>query len=123
MLQDKSAIKEIRSFFVFDWLENKRKDIYNNIESSHIKFSGKWTKTNIFWSSIMFLIEAMLLLFLVEQTRIGNIDVGQVILILQSNVLFVSSDEAKEIARLQRELRDTKDALEVLKKAIGILGK
>lgn len=32
------------------------------------------------------------------------------------------SDEAKEIARLQRELRDTKDALEVLKKAIGILG-
>lgn len=33
-----------------------------------------------------------------------------------------SSDEAKEIVRLQRELRDTKDALEVLKKAIGILG-
>ena len=34
-----------------------------------------------------------------------------------------ASGEAKEIARLQRELRDTKDALEVLKKAIGILGK
>ena len=34
-----------------------------------------------------------------------------------------ASDEAKEIARLQRELRDTKDALEVLKKAIVILGK
>ena len=33
-----------------------------------------------------------------------------------------SSDEEKEIARLQRELRDTKDALEILKKAIGILG-
>lgn len=34
-----------------------------------------------------------------------------------------SSDEQKEIARLKRELRDTQDALEVLKKAIGILGK
>lgn len=34
-----------------------------------------------------------------------------------------ASDDAKEIARLQRELRDAKDALEVLKKAIGILGK
>ena len=34
-----------------------------------------------------------------------------------------SSDEAKEIARLKRELRDTKDALEILKKAIGILEK
>lgn len=34
-----------------------------------------------------------------------------------------ASDEAKEIARLQRELRDAKDALEILKKAIGILGK
>jgi len=33
------------------------------------------------------------------------------------------SDEAKEIARLKRELRDTQDALEILKKAIGILGK
>jgi len=33
-----------------------------------------------------------------------------------------SSDEAKEIARLKKELRDTKDALDVLKKAIGILG-
>ena len=34
-----------------------------------------------------------------------------------------SSDEAKEIARLKRELRDTQDALDVLKKAISILGK
>ncbi len=34
-----------------------------------------------------------------------------------------ASNEAKEIARFQRELRDTKDALEVLKKAISILGK
>ena len=33
------------------------------------------------------------------------------------------SDEAKEIARLKKELRDTQDALEILKKAIGILGK
>ncbi|AGK97953.1 transposase [Clostridium pasteurianum] len=34
-----------------------------------------------------------------------------------------ASDEQKEIARLKRELRDTKDALDVLKKAISILGK
>ena len=33
-----------------------------------------------------------------------------------------SSDEAKETARLKRELRDTQDALEILKKAISILG-
>ena len=33
------------------------------------------------------------------------------------------SDEAKENARLRKELRDTQDALEILKKAIGILGK
>lgn len=34
-----------------------------------------------------------------------------------------SSDEAKENARLKKELRDTKDALDILKKAISILGK
>lgn len=33
------------------------------------------------------------------------------------------SDEAKEIARLRKELRDTQDALNILKKAISILGK
>lgn len=33
-----------------------------------------------------------------------------------------ASDEAKEIARLKREMRDTKDTLDVLKKAISILG-
>ena len=35
----------------------------------------------------------------------------------------MESDEEKENIRLRRELRDTKDALEVLKKAISILGK
>ena len=34
-----------------------------------------------------------------------------------------ASEEAKEIARLKRELRDAQDALDVLKKAINILGK
>ena len=34
-----------------------------------------------------------------------------------------SSEEAKEIACLKKELKDTQDALEILKKAIGILGK
>ncbi len=34
-----------------------------------------------------------------------------------------ASDEAKENALLKKELRDTKDALEILKKALGILGK
>lgn len=33
-----------------------------------------------------------------------------------------ASDEQKEIARLKKELRDAQDALEVLKKAISILG-
>ena len=32
------------------------------------------------------------------------------------------SDEAKENARLKKELRDTQDALAILKKAIGIVG-
>ena len=32
------------------------------------------------------------------------------------------SDDKKEIARLKRELRDAQDSLDVLKKAIGILG-
>ena len=34
-----------------------------------------------------------------------------------------ASDEQKEIACLRRELRDAQDALDVLKKAINILGK
>lgn len=33
-----------------------------------------------------------------------------------------SSDKDKEIARLKKELKDTQDALTILKKAMGILG-
>ena len=33
------------------------------------------------------------------------------------------SDDAKEPARLRKELRDTQDALDILKKAVGIPGK
>ena len=33
------------------------------------------------------------------------------------------SEIQRENARLKRELRDTQDALDVLKKAIGIMGK
>lgn len=32
-----------------------------------------------------------------------------------------NSDAEKEIARLKKELRDSQDALEILKKAMGIL--
>lgn len=34
-----------------------------------------------------------------------------------------ANDEQKEIARLKRELSDTTDALDILKRAISILGK
>lgn len=34
-----------------------------------------------------------------------------------------SSDEAKEIAHLKREFKNTQEALEILKKAMGILSK
>lgn len=34
-----------------------------------------------------------------------------------------SSDAEKEIARLKKELRDSQDALDILKKAMGILSK
>lgn len=47
-------------------------------------------------------------------------DTGKVVMRGSGNY---ASDEQKEIDRLKRELRDTKDALEILKKAIGILGK
>ena len=47
-------------------------------------------------------------------------DTGKVVMRGSGNY---ASDEQMEIARLKRELRDTKDALEILKKAIGILGK
>ena len=38
-------------------------------------------------------------------------------------LVIYSSDDKKEIARLKRQLRDAEDALDVLKKAISILGK
>ena len=36
---------------------------------------------------------------------------------------YFESDEAKEIARLKKELKDSQDALTILKKAMGILAR
>lgn len=51
-----------------------------------------------------------------EASQSGN---GKVKMVGSGNY---QSEEAKENARLRRELRDTKDALDILKKAISILG-
>lgn len=51
--------------------------------------------------------------------RVANENKGEVATRGSGNY---QSDEVKENARLKKELRDTKDALEILKKAISILG-
>ena len=42
---------------------------------------------------------------------------------LDKIVINMGVGEAKENSKLRKELKDTKDALEILKKAISILGK
>ena len=64
-----------------------------------------------------------------KELRIGNSTLAKWITAAKANNGTVlhrgsgnyKSDEQKEIARLKKELRDSQDALEILKKAIGIL--
>ena len=54
-----------------------------------------------------------------EIKLLGSLDYKKVKDLLDRNI---ESEEQREIARLKRELRDAQDALDVLKKAISILG-
>lgn len=64
-----------------------------------------------------------------KELKIGNSTLNNWIRLAKSNEGVVnhrgsgnfSSDSEKEIARLTKELRDSRDAIEILKKAIGIL--
>ncbi len=88
LLQSYDYIKEIRCYSLNNWFEKKRVGIYDEILNAQLGFSNKWSKLNIFWSAIMFLIEALLFFFLLQQT-LTNLLIAQVILVIQNNELFV----------------------------------
>lgn len=91
LLQMKKSAKEIKNYGVFSWIEKKRKNVYDDIVKTHMSFSFKWTKLNIVWSSIMYLLEGLLLFLLLQQAMANEIGIGEIVFVIQSNMLFISN--------------------------------
>lgn len=64
ILWKKECVKEIRFFNLAEWIENKRRKVFREIENINKKFSAKWTKINIGWSLFMYILEGIFMDYL-----------------------------------------------------------
>lgn len=91
IIKQRENIKEIRSYNIAFWLEKKREQVYEEIKNKNLAISKKWTKINILWAMLMFIMEAVLYLMLYKQLTMHEIQISQVILLIQNCFLFVGN--------------------------------
>lgn len=89
--QMREYAKELRSYDLNKWIEIHRHNVYMEMRDKHVTFSLKWIKKSIVWVGIMFFLEGLLYGLLFLQKKIGTISIDQIVLVIQSNGLFLSS--------------------------------
>lgn len=83
ILWKKECVKEIRFFNLAEWIENKRRKVFREIENINKKFSAKWTKINIGWSLFMYILEGIFYGLLVGALIANKIEIGGVVFLIQ----------------------------------------
>lgn len=91
ILWKKECVKEIRFFNLAEWIENKRRKVFREIENINKKFSAKWTKINIGWSLFMYILEGIFYGLLVGALIANKIEIGGVVFLIQCHGTFISS--------------------------------
>lgn len=89
LLQERSNAKEIRAYCLFDWIEEKRKEIFEKMKDLDCAFNKKWAVINSIWATVMFGLEGGIYLFLLYQYTNKSIKVENAIVIIESITLFI----------------------------------
>ncbi|MGB8453201.1 MAG: ABC transporter ATP-binding protein [Anaerocolumna sp.] len=84
LVMDRTKIKEIKSYKIFSWIEEKRLEQFDQVKREHLKFSMKWIRINILWASLMLFFENSILMFICYQVITTAIRLDQMILLTQS---------------------------------------
>lgn len=91
LLHQREYVKEIRSYKLNNWIENKRHNEYSKMMKKQLGFSKKWLIVNGIWTLLMFGCELILYLCFLYYKLRGTISLDQITFVIQSNSLFLQS--------------------------------
>lgn len=89
--KDKNAAKEIRQSLNFDWIEEKRLEIFDLLVKISLKYSKKWMSINLLWASIMFVLEAIYLILVYIVFKISIISLDTLLYMFQAQQTYIAS--------------------------------
>lgn len=90
LFTNKAMTKEIRSYQLYGWFENKRKKVYDNIMNYQLKQNKKWIKINSIVALMMYTLELAVYIIAIFQSIKGNISIDQIVFVIESNGIFIS---------------------------------
>lgn len=91
LFQKKENLKDIKSNDLNEWISKKYVELLEEKEKIHFRFIRKWNFISVIWSFIMYGLEVVLLLVLIFEYNKNNIEIGGVVLILQSHEMVLSN--------------------------------
>lgn len=91
LLQERTCAKEIRSYKLYAWMEEKRKTIYNKLVENDCNFNKRWMNINFVWGCVMFSLEGGIYCCLIYQFIHGIIQIENIVVIIESITVFISS--------------------------------
>lgn len=89
LIQERYNTKEIRSYRIFEWLEEKRINVYNILKLRDCNFSKKWARINCVWAFIMYILEALLYVIMLYDSINLIISIDQVIVVIRSSEIII----------------------------------
>ena len=89
IMYNKEMAKELKSYLLYDWIEEKRTKTYKCIQSIQLKENKRWLHINSIVAIVMFLIEFIMYYNIVLYCNSGEITLDQVVYIIQSNTVFI----------------------------------
>ena len=127
LLYSRDSTKEIRSYNLYDWIENKRDNEFQNIANIGLKFTKRWIKINSLWATFMYLVEGGLLVFMVQQLTISHLDLSQLIVVFQSYTMFLNSvsslvNSVNTIYRNSALIADFQDIMNTPSNTVSTIG-
>lgn len=91
LMHEKANAREIKAYKNYEWLEEKRNRSFEDMSNIRQSHSKTWTNISILCSLGMFILEACIYLFLYYDSNGNKMSVDQIVLIIQSNALFLTS--------------------------------
>lgn len=90
ILKSRKYIKELRILQIEEWLEKKRSKVYYKTKDINMKFSAKWTITNLIWALGMYVIEGIFYLIIIVASYNGKMGVDDAVFLIQSQLTVIN---------------------------------